>query len=92
MLLLGVQALAQPTARVKGTVLDENSQPLVGVTVLINQAGQTSNRGTTTDAKGLFSFDNLRPDTRYDSRPATLVTRSRRHQTFSSTGATTTAC
>lgn len=64
-LLLAVPAMAQTTAAMKGTVLDETGQPMVGVTVLLKD-GQSTPRGTTTDAKGLFTFDNLRAGSRYD--------------------------
>jgi TonB-linked SusC/RagA family outer membrane protein len=62
--------MAQSTARMRGTVLDETGQPLVGVTVLIDEergttSGQAAARGTTSDAKGLFAFDNLRASGRY---------------------------
>ncbi|PRY21927.1 TonB-linked SusC/RagA family outer membrane protein [Spirosoma oryzae] len=70
LLLLSAPAMAQSTARMRGTVLDETGQPLVGVTVLIDEergtaAGQSAARGTTSDAKGLFAFDNLRAGGRY---------------------------
>ncbi|WP_288425022.1 TonB-dependent receptor [uncultured Spirosoma sp.] len=70
LLLLSASAMAQSTARMRGTVLDETGQPLVGVTVLIDEergtaASQSAARGTTSDAKGLFAFDNLRAGGRY---------------------------
>lgn len=58
-------AFAQQTAPVRGLVLDEKAVPLVGVTVLLNGAGLTEPRGTTTDAKGTFSFTGLRAGVRY---------------------------
>jgi TonB-linked SusC/RagA family outer membrane protein len=62
--------MAQPTAQMRGTVLDERGEPLVGVTILLDEtggttAGQSGNRGTTSDVKGLFTFNNLKAGTRY---------------------------
>ncbi|QJD79781.1 SusC/RagA family TonB-linked outer membrane protein [Spirosoma rhododendri] len=67
LLLLSVQAMAQTTAQMRGTVLDEKGDPLVGVTVLIDETGAStaSNRGATTDASGLFTFTGLKTNTRY---------------------------
>ena len=66
LLLLADPAAAQ-SARMKGTVLDEAGQPLIGVTALLSEAGgpADSPRGTVTDANGFFTFDNLRAGTRY---------------------------
>ena len=66
LLLLAGPAGAQTGAGMKGTVLDETGQPLIGATALLNEAGTTGTpRGTTTDAKGLFTFDNLQAGTHY---------------------------
>ena len=66
LLLLAGPALAQPTARMKGTVLDDKGEPLAGVTALLTEAGSTANpRGTATDVNGIFLFDNLQAGTRY---------------------------
>ena len=73
-LLLTEPAVAQPssrpatqaTARMKGTVLDDKGEPLIGVTVLLSETGSTGNpRGSATDANGIFTFDNLQPGARY---------------------------
>jgi TonB-linked SusC/RagA family outer membrane protein len=66
LLFLSAQTMAQSTAQMRGTVLDEKGEPLVGVTVLIDETGATqSNRGATTDASGLFTFTGLKANTRY---------------------------
>ena len=65
-LLLAGPVQAQSAAQMKGTVLDDKGEPLVGVTTLLNEAGSTANpRGEATDASGIFFFDNLRAGTRY---------------------------
>jgi TonB-linked SusC/RagA family outer membrane protein len=67
LLLLTSPARAQSPARMNGTVLDEKGEPLVGVTVLLNEAGDTSTpSGTATNSIGVFTFDNLRAGTRYN--------------------------
>jgi TonB-dependent SusC/RagA subfamily outer membrane receptor len=67
LLLLTGPVLAQTTARMNGTVLDEKGEPLAGVTVLLNEAGATGTpSGTATNSIGVFTFDNLRAATRYN--------------------------
>ena len=44
--------LAQPTA-IRGTVSDESGNPLVGVTVVV----ESTNKGTTTDARGNYTIE-----------------------------------
>jgi len=56
-LLLSSSLLAQHTVR--GTVSDEEGNPLIGVTVL---EAETSN-GTVTDAEGQYSFEISSPNT-----------------------------
>lgn len=63
----GTRLATQATARMKGTVLDDKGEPLAGVTVLLAEAGTTGNpQGVTTNVEGLFTFDNLKPGSRYN--------------------------
>ncbi len=57
MLLLAVHSIAQ-TVTITGTVMDENSQPLIGASVLL----QSKSIGTTTDIDGNFTIDGIPGD------------------------------
>jgi predicted acetyltransferase len=52
MILMGLSLSAQTRITVSGTVLDENGQPLPGLTVLV----ENSTNGTITDADGKYSL------------------------------------
>ncbi|GAB3985417.1 TonB-dependent receptor [Spirosoma daeguense] len=58
-------AIAQPGPLLKGKVLDEKGEPLIGVTVLLNEPGKTEARGTTTEADGSFTLTNLKANSTY---------------------------
>ena len=52
MSLIGLALSAQTKITVSGTVLDENGQPLPGLTVLV----ENSTNGTITDADGRYTL------------------------------------
>ncbi|MCV9388939.1 TonB-dependent receptor [Reichenbachiella ulvae] len=57
LLLLSITAQGQnPTAQIKGIVLDENQEPLPGFTVRLKE----SDRGAITDLNGYFQIQNLK--------------------------------
>lgn len=60
-------SVAQQTTNVTGTVLDEDSKPLQGVTVLIREVSDTSVQYSGfTDKNGIFKFSQLLANMRYD--------------------------
>ncbi|WP_162388557.1 SusC/RagA family TonB-linked outer membrane protein [Spirosoma endbachense] len=65
LMLLAGTAMGQQTSLLKGKVLDEKGEPLVGVTVLLNEPGRSDARGTTTDTDGFFTLNNLKAGTKY---------------------------
>ena len=72
LLLAGALALvpavsrAQSTGGLRGTVIDKDSQPIAGVTVVVNNAALgVSNRGAVTDAKGEWRVAPLPPGKGY---------------------------
>ncbi|WEK35516.1 MAG: TonB-dependent receptor [Candidatus Pseudobacter hemicellulosilyticus] len=67
LLVIGLSAVAQK-AVMKGTVLDDDDNPLENVTVEARLAGDTTGLVTRTDDKGLFVFNNLKADRKYDFR------------------------
>lgn len=83
LMVLSVPAIGQSTAPMRGTVLDETGQPLVGVTILIKETGQDSNQGTTTDAKGAFTFQNLRANASYTITASYIGYKKKTIQNFS---------
>ena len=68
-LMFSIVATAQTSPVVTGTVLDENTNPLSGVTVVAVNSVDTSLTYTTiTDVDGIFRFNQLAPGTSYDFR------------------------
>jgi TonB-linked SusC/RagA family outer membrane protein len=58
------QAYAQQAATgIKGTVMDEKREVLIGVSVMISRVGTTSSNTTVTNEKGIFTFNGLTPGT-----------------------------
>ena len=69
MLFLAVGAFAQSNPLVTGTVLDENTNPLAGVTVeAVNRADSSIRYATVTDIDGVFRFTELASGSAYDFR------------------------
>ena len=69
LLLFSIGAFSQANTAATGTVLDENSSPLVGVTVLaINAADTSQNDITSTNAEGIFRFSGLTGNRTYHFR------------------------
>ncbi len=64
-LLVVIQASAQNSAIVTGTVISENGELLPGVTVNATAMGTNENFTTVTNEKGLFSFPGLKVGTNY---------------------------
>ncbi len=68
-LVFSVSATAQPGTVVTGTVLDENTNPLAGVTVVAaNTVDTTLTYTTMTDNGGIFRFTQLAPNATYNFR------------------------
>jgi len=68
LLVFSTMVTAQNTI-VTGTVLDENANPLTGVTVVaVNTAGATLTYTTLTNAEGIFRFAQLAANTTYNFR------------------------
>ncbi|HEY2726345.1 MAG TPA: carboxypeptidase-like regulatory domain-containing protein, partial [Parafilimonas sp.] len=65
LLLLVMSASAQNTATVTGTVMNENGELLVGVTVKATAAATKENFTTVTNDKGLFVFSKLKEGVSY---------------------------
>lgn len=60
--LTSIIALPALAARVRGKVLDENKQPLVGVTTQILEFPDSTRKGySITNANGRFSYSNIKP-------------------------------
>lgn len=69
LVLISLGAMAQATTTITGTVLDEVSLPLAGVTVTaINAADTTQMELTSTNAEGVFRFSNLTGNKTYHFR------------------------
>src|SRR5436853_974524 len=58
-ILTQLHAIAQGDAVVTGAVTGDNSEPLVGVTVRAPNNASKESYTTTTDEKGIFTFNNL---------------------------------
>ena len=67
-----ISASAQNTSTVTGTVMTENGELLTGVTIKATGLNSKESYTTTTNLKGLFTFDNLKIGTSY-SLGATYV-------------------
>ncbi|MBV9961044.1 MAG: SusC/RagA family TonB-linked outer membrane protein [Parafilimonas sp.] len=65
LLLIGLNASAQNTATVTGTVMNEKGELLPGVTVKATGAGSKESFTTATNDKGLFVFSKLKEGTNY---------------------------
>jgi TonB-linked SusC/RagA family outer membrane protein len=65
LLLIMINASAQNTTTVTGTVMNENSELLSGVTVKATDQGSNESFTATTNEKGLFSFSKLKVGTNY---------------------------
>jgi TonB-linked SusC/RagA family outer membrane protein len=68
LLLLLVSSLchAQNVSRIAGIVVAENGEALNGVSVLLKSVAGKDNKSATTNEKGIFQFQNLQPNTRYN--------------------------
>lgn len=65
-ILIQLQVIAQQgDAVVTGTVTGDNNEPLVGVTVKATNNASKESYSTTTDEKGIFTFNNLRLGSSY---------------------------
>jgi TonB-linked SusC/RagA family outer membrane protein len=65
LILIQLQVLAQGNAVITGTVTGDNNEPLVGVTVRANNNSSKESHTTTTDERGVFTFDNLQVGSSY---------------------------
>lgn len=63
---LAFPAMAQQRASMKGIVLEENGNPLVGSLVLVNESGTADTLRTLSDKNGRFSFTNLKAGNHYN--------------------------
>ena len=66
LLFAAAPVIAQQNAVVTGTVMNEQSDLLTGVTVRVTNTGSKENYTTTTDAEGMFSFKKLTTGKTYD--------------------------
>ncbi|WP_126973577.1 SusC/RagA family TonB-linked outer membrane protein [Gynurincola endophyticus] len=59
-------AFAQQNPVVRGTVLNEDGEPLYGVTISIKEKGQSNSQQVITNTNGVFILENLKPEVKYD--------------------------
>lgn len=64
--LLNLSLYAQQTAQVKGSVVSENGELLNGVSITINQTGDTKKQTASTNEKGVFTITNLKAGNKYN--------------------------
>ncbi|WEK38015.1 MAG: TonB-dependent receptor [Candidatus Pseudobacter hemicellulosilyticus] len=64
-ILLGTMSAAAQSPQIKGTVLDEQGNPLMGVTVIVKK-GKTEAASAVTEKDGSFSVLHLKMSTAYD--------------------------
>ncbi len=65
-LLFPAHLLAQQSTFVRGTVLDQSGQPLIGVSIAVTDSIQTTIGKATTDERGLFTIRELSGNKKYN--------------------------
>jgi TonB-linked SusC/RagA family outer membrane protein len=64
--MVAIPALAQQSARISGTVLDEKGEAVPGSTIAVNESRTADTLHTLTDKNGNFSVTGLKAGRRYD--------------------------